>query len=168
MNQLIPIDSLQNRILMIRGHRVMLDSDLAYLYGVTTKRLNQQVTRNLGRFPDDFMFVLTQSERKEVIANCNNLQRLKFSSALPRAFTEHGALMLASVLNTPIAVSSSIQVVRAFSKLRTFIAAHKELAKKLEQLEEKYDSQFRVVFDAIRELMSPKFAKPKKIGFRPT
>jgi hypothetical protein len=114
------------------------------------------------------MFTLTETEKAEVVANCNHLRTLKFSAVLPRVFTEHGALMLASVLNTAIAVDASIQVVRAFSRLRSILAAHKELAKKLDQLEEKYDAQFKIVFNAIRELMEKPTAKLLRIkGFKP-
>lgn len=143
----------------------MLDSDLAELYGVATKRLNEQVRRNVSRFPLDFMFQLTAKEKTEVVANCDHLQHLRFSSALPHAFTEHGAVMLASVLNSPIAVEASIQVVRAFIRLREILSAHKGLAQKLESLERKYDAQFKVVFDAIRRLMAPPSPPRRRIGF---
>jgi hypothetical protein len=144
----------------------MLDADLAVLYGVTTKRLNEQLKRNRSRFPKDFMFQLTEKEKAEVVANCDHLKRLKFSPNLPYAFTEHGAIMLATVLNSPIAVHASIQVVRAFVRLRKMLAANAELARKLDALEKKYDEQFKVVFDAIRELMQPPEPKKRKIGFR--
>jgi hypothetical protein len=162
---LMPIERIEHSILIIRGHKVMLDSDLAKLYGVTTKRLNEQVKRNSNRFPPDFMFQLTETEKAEVVANCDHLSRLKFSPVLPFAFTEHGAVMLASVLNSQIAVNASIQVVRAFLRLREFITTHKDLAGKLKELEKKYDSQFKVVFDAIRQLMASPSSKAKKIGF---
>lgn len=144
----------------------MLDADLAVLYGVETKRLNEQVRRNKERFPEDFMFQLSPTEKMEVVANCDHLSKLKFSRNLPYAFTEHGAIMAASVLNTPLAVAVSVQVVRAFVKLREMISTHKDLAKKLESLEKKYDSQFKMVFDAIRKLMTPPESKKKRaIGF---
>jgi len=161
-----PAERIESRILLIRGHKVMLDSDLAQVYRVRTKRLNEQVKRNKDRFPADFMFKLTAREKAEVVANCDHLRRLKFSPALPYAFTEHGAMMLASVLNSPVAVQASIQVVRAFLRLREILATHKELARKLADLEQKYDKQFRVVFDAIRELMSPPKKQRKQIGFQ--
>ncbi|MGD0206422.1 MAG: ORF6N domain-containing protein [Verrucomicrobiota bacterium] len=152
-------------ILSIRGEKVMLDSDLADIYGVSTGALNQAVKRNLGRFPPDFMFQLTEIEKNEVVTNCDNLARLKFSPHLPYAFTEHGALMLANVLNSERAAQTSVQVVRAFVRLRQMLASNAELARKLAALENKYDAQFKVVFDAIRQLMSPP-AKPKReIGF---
>ena len=143
----------------------MLDADLADIYGVTTKRLNEQVKRNLDRFPEDFMFQLTKKEKAEVVANCDHLKKLKFSPTPPYAFTEHGTIMLATVLNSPIAVQASIQIVRAFIRLREMIATNKELTKRLDDLEKKYDTQFKVVFDAIRQLMIPPETKRKKIGF---
>jgi len=163
---IIPLERIEQSILLIRGHKVMLDSDLAKLYGVTTKRLNEQVKRNRSRFPEDFMFRLTAKEKAEVVANCDHLTQLKFTPTLPYAFTEHGAVMLASVLNSSIAVQASIQVVRAFVRLRGILATHKELARKLEELERKYDSQFKVVFEAIRQLMTPPEPKRRPIGFR--
>jgi hypothetical protein len=166
MNYLIPQEVIEKKILLIRSEKVMLDSDLAELYGVTTKRLNEQVKRNRSRFPSDFMFQLTEIEKSEVVANCDHLKKLKFSSGLPYAFTEHGAIMLATVLNSPVAVQASIHIVRAFVRLRQILASNAELAKKLESLEKKYDSQFKIVFDAIRQLMSPPETKKQKIGFR--
>jgi hypothetical protein len=142
-----------------------LDADLAKLYGVTTKRLNQQVKRNRARFPEDFMFQLTTEEKAEVVANCDHLSRLKFSPAFPYAFTEHGAIMAASVLNTPRAIEASISVVRAFVKLREMLATHKDLERKLTALEKKYDEQFKVVFEVIRQLMASPETPQKKIGF---
>lgn len=165
METLIPVEMIEKKILMIRGEKVMLDADLSELYGVTTKRLNEQVKRNCERFPDDFMFQLTEEEKAEVVAICDHLKRLKFSPVLPYAFTEHGAIMLASVLNSPIAVQTSVLVVRAFVKLRQMLASNAELARKLEEMEKKYDSQFKVVFDAIRQLMTPPETKKRKIGF---
>jgi hypothetical protein len=115
---LIPVERIEQAILLIRGEKVMLDIDLAVIYGVTTKRLNEQVKRNAGRFPPDFMFQLIETEKAEVVANCDHLARLKFSPHLPYAFTEHGALMLANVLNSERAAQTSVMVVRAFVKLR--------------------------------------------------
>ena len=162
---LIPVERIEHSILLIRGHKVMLDADLARLYGVTTKRLNEQVRRNRDRFPDDFMFRLTDAEKKEVVANCDHLKTLKFSPNLPYAFTEHGAVMLASVLNSPVAVDVSIQIIKTFIRLRELLVSNKELAKKIEELEKKYDTQFKIVFDAIHQLMSAPEPKKKKIGF---
>jgi hypothetical protein len=152
-------------ILLIRGQKVILDADLAKLYGATTKRLNEQVKRNRERFPEDFMFQLTKEEKSEVVANCDHLSTLKYSPALPHAFTEHGAIMAASILNTPRAIEASVFVVRAFVKLREMLATHKELEQKLITLEQKYDEQFSVVFEAIRQLMIPPDKKQRKIGF---
>ena len=149
---LVPMERIERAIFLIRGQKVMLDADLAELYGVLTKVLNQAVKRNKERFPVDFMFQLTKEEKDAVVTNCDHLKRLKFSPTLPHAFTEHGAIMLATILNSPVAVQSSIQVVRAFVRLRQMLASNAELARKLDTLERKYDAQFKVVFDAIRQL----------------
>lgn len=150
---LIPTEKIDRAILIIRGHKVMLDSDLAEIYGVKTSRLNEQVKRNKDRFPDDFMFQLTSREKQEVIANCYHLEKLKFSRTNPYAFTEHGTIMLANVLNTPTAIETSVLIVRAFVKLREILSTHKELEKKILELESKYDNQFKLIFKAIKELM---------------
>jgi len=136
------------------------------VYAVPTKRLNEQVRRNHARFPADFMFQLTAQEKAEVVASCDHLRSLKFSPVRPYAFTEHGALMLALVLNSPVAVAASIQIVRAFVRLRELALMHKDLASKLAALERKYDARFKVVFDAIRQLMAPPAPRTKRIGFR--
>jgi len=162
---IVPVEKIERSILFIREEKVMLDVDLANLYGVTTKRLNEQVKRNRNRFPEDFMFQLTEKEKAEVVANCDHLKMLKFSPHLPYVFTEHGAIMLATVLNSSVAVHASIQVVRAFIKLREMIATHKEFARKLDEMEKKYDAQFKIVFDAIRQLMSPPEKHKRKVGF---
>ncbi len=144
----------------------MIDADLAELYGVPTKALNQAVKRNLSRFPGDFLFRLSRREKEEVVTNCDHLARLRFSPGQPYCFTEHGAIMAANVLNSPRAEEMSVEVVRAFVRLREMIASHKALAKRLDELEGRYDRQFKVVFDAIRELMTPGETSPKrKIGF---
>ena len=148
----------------------MLDMDLARLYGVTTKRLNEQVKRNRGRFPEDFMFRLTAKEKAEVVANCDHLQALKFSPSLPYAFTEHGAVMVASVLNTARAIKVSIYVVRTFIKLREMLSTHRQLATKFAELErriEVHDGDIRSLFEAIRQLMAPVATKRRRIGFQP-
>jgi len=142
----------------------MIDADLAELYGVPTKALNQALKRNRDRFPPDFGFRLSRSEKIEVVTNCDHLARLKYSPSVPYAFTEHGAIMAANVLNSPRAVAMSVHVVRAFVRLREVIASHKELVKRLDELEGRYDEQFKVVFDAIRQLMAPPEPK-RKIGF---
>jgi hypothetical protein len=157
---------IEARILLLRGERVMLDADLAAIYGVPTRVLNQAVKRNRDRFPEDFMFRLTEAEKSEVITVCDHLRPLRYSPSLPHAFTEHGAIMLASVLNTPAAVQASVHVVRAFVRLREVLATHKGLSRKLEELEKKYDAQFKVVFDAIRQLMAPPTKPRHSIGFR--
>jgi len=121
---------------------------------------------NRGRFPDDFMFQLTSDEKADVVANCDHLKKLKFSPNLPYAFTEHGTIMAANVLNSERAVQASVEVVRAFVKLRQMLVSNTELARKLNKLEGKYDRQFKIVFDAIRQLMSPPLSGRKQIGFR--
>lgn len=159
-------EEIQSKILLIRGQKVMIDSDLAIIYRVTTKRLNEQVKRNIKRFPPDFMYQINKTEKVELVANCDHLKKLKFSSSLPHVFTEHGAIMLASVLNSEIAVETSIKVVRAFIMLRELSASNKELSRKIEILEKKYDKQFRTVFEAIKQLMqSPSLPTKRRIGF---
>jgi phage regulator Rha-like protein len=162
---LIPVERIERAILSIRGEKVMLDSDLAELYGVETKRLNEQVRRNLSRFPPDFMFQLTSQEWESLRSQFATLKRGEHRKYLPCAFTEHGALMLANVLNSERAAQTSVQVVRAFVRLRQMLASNAELARKLAALENKYDAQFKVVFDAIRQLMSPPEPKRREIGF---
>jgi len=167
-NILVPVERVERTILLVRGQKVILDADLAKLYGVTTKRLNQQVKRNSARFPEDFMFKLTQKEKDKVVANCNHLSNLRFSPALPHAFTEHGAIMAASVLNTSHAIESSIFVVRAFVRLRQILATHTELARKLLEIEKhlkNHDQQIQTIFEAIHQLMAPPEKPKKKIGF---
>lgn len=146
-------EKIDRAILIIRGQRVMIDNDLAVLFGVKTFRLNEQVKRNLHRFPEDFMFQLTAEEKQEVIAICDHLEKLKFSSTNPYAFTEHGTIMLANILNTPTAVETSILIVRAFVKLRELLSTHKDLERKILDLESKYDKQFELIFQAIKALM---------------
>jgi hypothetical protein len=162
----VPSESIESVIHTVRGQRVMLDVDLAILYGVTTKRLNEQVKRNSGRFPADFAFRLTMAEAPSL--------RSQFATSkpgrggrryAPLVFTEHGAVMLASILNSPTAVETSVQIVRAFVRIRLMLASNAELARKLDDLERRYDSQFRVVFRAIRDLMAPVGPSRKRIGF---
>jgi hypothetical protein len=155
-------------ILLMRKQRVMLDADLAGLYGVATKVLNQAVKRNVERFPLDFMFQLTPEEKAEVVTNCDHLVRLKFSPSLPYAFTEHGALMLGNVLKSPRAVEVSILVVRTFVQLREMLSTHKDLAAKLDQLERKvagHDQVITGLIDAIRGLMALPEPQRRGIGF---
>jgi hypothetical protein len=152
-------------ILTIRGRRVILDSDLAALYGVSTKRLNQQVRRNQKRFPDDFVFKLTVTEKDELVANCDRFNHIKHLSGLPLVFTEFGAIQAANVLRSSRAIEMSVLVVRAFVRMRELVAMHKDMMRKIETLENKYDRQFKAVFDAIRQLMSPPPPTRKRIGF---
>lgn len=169
-SKMLTQDQITGSILFIRGHRVMLDSDLALLYCVTTKQLNQQVKRNLKRFPADFMFRLSPKEKEEVVTNCDHLKVLRFSPHLPYAFTEHGAIMLASILNSEAATHASVQVVRAFIRLRQILSGNKSLALKLQELESKVgklDDEMKVIFDAIRQLMIPIEKSKRRIGFHP-
>ena len=160
-----PVELIESAILFIRGERVILDTDLASIYNVETRSLIQAVKRNRERFPADFMFQLTRKEfdslrSQSVISTARGGRRY-----LPYAFTEHGALMAANILNSKRAVQASVQVVRAFIKLRQMLNSNAELARKLSDLERKYDSQFKVVFDAIRQLMTPPEPQRKQIGF---
>jgi ORF6N domain len=165
----IPVERIERAILYIRGEKVMLDSDLAVIYGVATKVLNQAVKRNAARFPEDFMIRLTADEVAELNRSqfVTGSQRHRDPRFPPYAFTEHGALMLANVLNSERAARTSVQVVRAFVRLRQMLASNAELARKLATLEKKYDAQFKVVFDTIRRLMSPPAPETKRreIGF---
>ena len=160
-------EAIESKIYLIRGQKVMLDVDLAELYGVGTKNLNRQVKHNIDRFPEDFMFQLTKDEYK--ILKCNFCtSSWGGSRKLPRAFTEHGILMLSSVLRSKRAVHVNIQIMRAFVKLRHILSTHKELVHKLNQLEqkvEKHDAEIKSIFDAIRQLMEPPKKSTKKIGF---
>jgi hypothetical protein len=169
-NAIVRVGHIQERILMIRGEKVVLDTDLADFYGVTTKRLNEQVKRNKNRFPEDFAFRLTQGERIEVVAKCDHLSKFKYSPTLPYAFTEHGALMAASVLSTRRAVEMSVFVVRAFVTLRQAIVQHKELASRLALLERRladHDSKIRTLLEAVKQLMAPgEVPKKRRIGFQ--
>ena len=161
----VPAERIERAIFSIRGEKMMLDSDLAELYGVETKRLNEQVRRNPNRFPPDFMFQLTAEEWESLRSQFATLKRGEHRKYLPYAFTEHGALMLANVLNSERAAQTSVMVVRAFVRLRQMLASNAELARKLDAMEKKYDAQFKVVFDAIRQLMSPPEPKRREIGF---
>lgn len=168
LNPLVPHESIAERILLIRGSKVMLDADLADLYGVATKALNQAVRRNIERFPADFMFQISKEEKQEVVTNCDHLARLKFSPTQPFAFTEHGALMLGNVLKTERATEVSLHVVRTFVKLREMLSTHKDLAAKLDALERKlggHDQAIAGLMDAIRQLMQPPASSSRSIGF---
>ena len=161
---MLPVESIANKIYFIRDHKVMLDRDLAELYGVKTKALKQSVSRNIDRFPDGFMFVLTNQElrnlRSQIVTSSWGGTRY-----LPMAFTEHGVAMLSSVLNSKRAIQVNIQIIKTFVKLRQMLATHDDLRKKIEDMEAKYDKQFQVVFEAIKQLISEEKKPQNKIGF---
>ncbi len=163
----LPIDRIESAILFVRGHKVMLDSDLAALYGVTTFNLNKAVKRNADRFPEDFMFQLTAEEASALrfqIGMSKDKGRGGRRYA-PYVFTEQGVAMLSSVLRSKRAAQVNVEIMRAFVRLRRMLASNEELARELAALERKYDAQFKVVFDAIRELMAPPTPKRRRIGF---
>lgn len=165
---LIPVERIEQAIYFIRGEKVMLDRDLAALYGVETKVLKQAVRRNIYRFPKDFMFVLDASEfknwRSQFVTSNSTRMGLRHP---PMAFTEHGILMLSSVLKSKRAIQVNIEIMRAFVRLRQILASNVELSRRLDELESKYDRQFKVVFDTLRQLMAPTPQSQKQIGFRP-
>ena len=164
-----PDSKIARRILFVRGHKVLLDRDLAVLYRESTRRLNQQVERNSERFPSDFMFQLTPEEAESLRSQFVTSNRGRGGRRyLPYAFTEQGVAMLSGVLKSRRAVLVNVEIMRTFVKLRQILSSHAELARKLEELEKKYDSQFRVVFDAIRELMSAEPVENRPMGFRPS
>ncbi|MFD1629961.1 ORF6N domain-containing protein [Pseudopedobacter beijingensis] len=168
----IPDELVINKIIVIRGNRVMIDRDLAELYGVTTKRLNEQVKRNQKRFPEDFMFQITKDEKEEIIRQFKHLSSLKYSSVLPYVFTEHGAVMLASILNSDRAIEVNIQIVRVFTKIQKMLTDNTELRLELEQIRKKVDNQdknIELVFKYLDELLEEKNvpASPRKsIGYK--
>ena len=168
MSGLVPIERIEKRILFLRGRKVILDKDLAELYGVKIKVFNQAVKRSEKRFPPDFMFQLTREEAAALRSQSVTLKpgRGRHRKYLPYAFTEQGVAMLSSVLNSERAIQVNVEIIRTFVRLRELMATHKDLTRKLEALEKKYDSQFKVVFDALRQLMAPSVSKRKKIGFR--
>jgi hypothetical protein len=164
----IPVERIEKAIYLIRGEKVMLDRDLADLYQVTTAALNQAVRRNRERFPSDFMFQLTPSEvtqlnRSQIVIGSQKHRDPRFR---PYVFTEQGIAMLSSVLRSKRAISVNIEIMRAFVKLRQMLASNTELSRRLDELESKYDRKFKIVFDAIRQLMSPPVPDRKQIGFR--
>jgi len=165
MNKLVSVERIERKIYLIRGQKVMLDRDLAELYCVKTKVLNQAVKRNNYRFPEDFMFQLSKAEfenlRSQIVTSSWGGVRRR-----PFVFTEHGILMLSSVLSSRRAIYVNIQIMRTFTRLRRILVTHKELKEKIDKLESRYERQFKVVFDAIRELMKPDNKGDKKIGFR--
>ena len=167
MTKLIPVETIASKILFLRNEKVLLDRDLAELYGVSTKALNQAVKRNVRRFPPDFMFRLTKKEKDELVTNCDRFQPLKHSSVSPRAFTEQGVAMLSSVLNSQRAIDVNIAIMRAFVHMRKMIASHTELAKKLKELEhhiKDHDEKIQAIFEAIQQLITLPEKTNKKIG----
>ena len=167
MSDVIPVESIANRIILIRGNKVMLDRDLAELYQVETRVLTQAVRRNIKRFPDDFMFMLKEREfnllmSQSVISKTTGRGGTRKS---PMAFTEQGVAMLSSVLRSERAIDVNIAIMRAFVKMRQMLATHEDLRRKIEEMESRYDEQFRVVFEAIRQLLEADEKPKRKIGF---
>ncbi len=166
-DSIVPAELIERKIYLIRNKKVMLDSDLAELYDVETKVLNQAVKRNIARFPEDFMFQLNKEEASELSrSQFVTLKRGQNIKYLPHAFTENGVAMLSSVLNSERAIQVNIQIMRTFTKLREMFISHKDLKQKIEEMEKKYDAQFKIVFNAIKELMSPPEKQVRKIGFK--
>lgn len=167
-NSLIPAEIIEQTILLIRGQKVILDRDLARLYGVETKALKQAVRRNRNRFPKDFMFQLTKPElenwRSQFVTSNSDRMGLRYP---PLAFTEQGVAMLSSILRSDRAIAVNIAIMRTFVKLRDMLATHAELARKIGEMEKKYDGQFRMVFEAIRQLLAPPDPPRHQIGFKP-
>lgn len=165
MENLVPMELIEKHIFLIRGQKVMMDFDLAQLYDVETGALNRAVKRNVERFPDDFMFQLSEEEFEALRCQFGISKRKGGHRYLPYAFTEQGIAMLSSVLKSRRAVLVNIEIMRAFVRLRQMLISHADLARKLAALEKKYDSQFKIVFDAIREMMTPPERKKRRIGF---
>jgi hypothetical protein len=164
-SNIVPQEVIENKILFLRGKKVMLDKDLARLYKVETRALNQAVKRNLKRFPKDFMFQLTEEEVNVKVSQNVIPSKRSLGGSLPYAFTENGVAMLSSVLNSERAVEVNIQIMRTFTRLREMLLTHKDLQRKIEAMEKKYDYQFKVVFDAIKQLLEPPEKPKKRIGF---
>jgi len=172
LKSIIPSNRIEGMICVIRNQKVILDTDLANLYGVATKRLNEQVKRNSQRFPSQFMFKLTTKEKSEVVASCDHLKNLKYSKTNPYAFTEHGALMVANVLKSERAIAISIKIIQAFIKLRDFLNSKKELTREVSELKsfvlrhsQKSNQEFRKVWQAMEKLSNPSRRGERKIGF---
>jgi phage regulator Rha-like protein len=164
----VPVERIEKSILLIRGQKVMLDKDLADLYGVETRVLKQAVRRNMARFPEDFMFELTEDENQALRSQNVTLKRGQHSKYPPFVFTEQGVAMLSSVLNSDRAIQVNIEIMRAFVRLRQMLVTHKQLARKLAELEqhlESHDQQIQSIFEAIRQLMTPSDTRRKRIGF---
>ncbi|OGW82659.1 MAG: hypothetical protein A3C47_00525 [Omnitrophica bacterium RIFCSPHIGHO2_02_FULL_51_18] len=162
VSSFISQEVVERKIYLIRGKKVMIDQDLATLYQVPTKVLNQAVKRNIKRFPSDFMFRLSPAEKQEVVTHCDHLQSLKFSSHLPYAFTELGVSMLSSVLNSERAIMVNLEIMRTFSRLKELLLHHKNLQIRLDELEKKYDKQFQVVFKIIKVMLDKRNDNPPK------
>ncbi|MEK7621886.1 MAG: ORF6N domain-containing protein [Patescibacteria group bacterium] len=165
-HSIVPLERIDQAIFLIRGHKIMLDRDLAALYGVKAIALRQQIKRNRSRFPEDFMFQLSKEEVALLVSQNVIPSRHSLGGFLPYAFTQEGVAMLSSVLRSSIAVHVNIAIMRAFVRLRQLLTTNADLARKLAELENKYDAQFKVVFDAIRKLMIPPELKHRPIGFR--
>jgi phage regulator Rha-like protein len=164
MSDIVPQEIIETKIIFIRGKKVMLDKDIAQLYGVTTSNLNKAVRRNAERFPGDFMFQLSKKEFENLIFHFGT-SSWGGTRKLPYAFTENGVAMLSSVLNSKRAIMVNIQIMRTFTRLREMLMTHKDLKEKIEAMEKKYDYQFKIVFDAIKQLLEPPEKSKKKIGF---
>lgn len=167
-DKFVPSAIIETKILTIRGRRVILDHDLAKLYGVETKYLNRQVRRNLKRFPEEFMFRLNGPEKEELVTNWHQFERLKHSYSMPYAFTEHGVAMLSSVLNSETAIKISIHIIETFIRLRKVLSNHIELSEKLARLEgkvNKHDKDILSIIETIRELIRPSEKPKREIGF---
>lgn len=165
MKALIPSEIIEQRIFLVRGEKVMIDRHLAELYDVDTRTLNQAVKRNKERFPEGFMFQLSKEERDEVITICDNLSSLRFARTFPFAFTELGVAMLSSVLKSKRAIQVNIQIMKTFVHLRRMFTENKELSLRLEEIEKKYDKQFKIVFDILNQLLSPENPPKHRMGF---
>ncbi|MBC8553478.1 MAG: ORF6N domain-containing protein [Candidatus Brocadiales bacterium] len=166
---LIPQETIEGKILLIRGHKVMLDKDLAELYGVTTGNLNKAVRRNIDRFPEDFMFQLSKNEYDSLRFQFGILKKGQHSKYLPQVFTQDGVAMLSSVLNSQKAIQVNIQIMRTFTKLREMMMSHKDLQKKIEDMErrhDKHDKHFQLIFKTIKEMLNPSGKTRKRIGYR--
>jgi phage regulator Rha-like protein len=169
MKDMIPVEVIEKKILLIRGQKVILDRDLAELYGVEVKQLKRQVRRNMDRFPTDFMFQLSKEEHESLRRHFGTLKRGEHSKYLPYSFTDQGVAMLSSVLNSKRAIKVNIEIMRAFVRLREILSTHKELAHKLTELERKigkHDKEIKVIFEAIHQLMMPPEKPKRKIGFK--
>ena len=166
MTDIVSVENITSKIFMIRGYKVMLDRDLAELYGVETAQLKRAVRRNIDRFPHDFMFELNKKELDNWRCQFGTSNSIKMGLRHPpMAFSEQGVAMLSTVLNSKRAIQVNIQIMRTFTRLRSMLAGHKELEKKIEKMEEKYDEQFKIVFDAIKQLLREEEKPQRKIGF---